>query len=226
MLPPGIRYLTSQVRGNMFFEMKPRSIRSSFRGAHKNSSLEALASFINSNLSGMPCQRTGFVKRGCPAFSLVELLAVVAIIGILTSLLLPAISRSEQKAAQAFCIGNLRQLGLGLQNFVFENQEYPRGWAGTNGELWGPWNLQIERGGLGVSKPNRGFFIKGVWRCPSARWRTKFEPDITPASYGYNESGASAGDIRNNAHGLGGRFISNSNLFAAIRNRKWLFLVI
>ena len=47
-----------------------------------------------------------------PAFTLVELLVLVTIIGVLLALLLPGLARSKAKARQTQCIANLRQLGI------------------------------------------------------------------------------------------------------------------
>ena len=53
-----------------------------------------------------------------PAFTLVELLVVIAIIAILIALLVPAVQAVRESANQTTCNNNLKQLGLAAQNFA------------------------------------------------------------------------------------------------------------
>jgi prepilin-type processing-associated H-X9-DG protein len=54
---------------------------------------------------------------------LIELLVVIAIIAILAALVLPVLSAAKKRAAQASCINNLKQLGLGMKIYVDDNHD-------------------------------------------------------------------------------------------------------
>lgn len=128
-------------------------------------------------------------------FSLVELLVVIAVIVVLASLLLPAISRARQKAHKAACINNLHQLGIGLQSFVADNNAYPSIIGTTNtGNWW--WAIQVQNEISGKSEPITDFVSQGIWRCPSALRVIPWPPSNGRepfCSYGYNAFGVLPG---------------------------------
>ena len=72
----------------------------------------------------------GTMKRE-RAFTLVELLVVMAVVGILAALLLPVLGRSRERAKAVYCLSNLRQWGQALRFYAFSNNNYlpPEGWA-------------------------------------------------------------------------------------------------
>ena len=59
------------------------------------------------------------------AFTLVEILVVLAIIGILAALLFPAFARAQENARQTNCASNLHQIGLAVQQYYQDTRRYP-----------------------------------------------------------------------------------------------------
>ena len=78
------------------------------------------------------CRERGYRLRH--AFTLLELLIVIAIIMVLAALLLPAVQRGLLKGRQTQCLNNLRQIGIGFQSWAQEHGDrYPMQLTYRNG---------------------------------------------------------------------------------------------
>ena len=101
------------------------------------------------------------------AFTLLELLVVIAVIGILAALLLPTLSRAKDEAGRAACVSNLRQINLAIHLYAEDFSDslpvlpdpnpYPNG--------VGAYYKQLVKGYVGLTGPAAP--TEKVFICPS-----------------------------------------------------------
>jgi len=78
-----------------------------------------------------------------PGFSLVELLAVIGIIGVLMGLILPAVQSMRESARTTTCLDRLRQLAVAATNYEAAHQSFPAGTLGFADYLAIPYDLTV-----------------------------------------------------------------------------------
>jgi prepilin-type N-terminal cleavage/methylation domain-containing protein/prepilin-type processing-associated H-X9-DG protein len=120
------------------------------------------------------------MRRDRRAFTLIELLVVVAIIAILAAILFPVFARAREKARQASCASNLKQIGLAMAMYASDYDDHlpptwvwvPASWPPPAQGYWykGFWMWDVplypyvRTGTAGSNGKMQGH---GVWQCPS-----------------------------------------------------------
>jgi prepilin-type N-terminal cleavage/methylation domain-containing protein/prepilin-type processing-associated H-X9-DG protein len=119
------------------------------------------------------------MRRGHRGFTLLELLIVIAILGILMALMLPALARAKGTSYRASCLGNLRQIGLGFEIILGEDSDrFPdfRGLKATLGfQPWSSWPPSDPRGGWAAEGLRNQLPSRGVWVCPALQRTTLWD---------------------------------------------------
>jgi prepilin-type processing-associated H-X9-DG protein len=128
---------------------------------------------------------TRTAKRHGTAFTLVELLVVIAMIAMLAALLLPALARAKDAGIAVACKNNLRQIGIALRLYADGFQKYPLCAATDSTSTTSMWDGKL----LVLTANNMKLFICPAEQ-PAPKWTNDVRlPERNPC-YGYNTAGS------------------------------------
>lgn len=114
------------------------------------------------------------LKRTPRAFTLIELLVVIAIIAILAAILFPVFAQAREKARQASCLSNLKQIGIATMQYVQDYDEtyYPHRFNCDGGDGSGKANATCTEylDSAGNMKPEAAFLDPKGTKGSDARY--------------------------------------------------------
>lgn len=125
------------------------------------------------------------------SFTLLELMVVLAIIGILISMLMPSLRSARERGRQAVCMSNARQMYVGWMLYAQNNNQWirPPKWSGKPPGRAGNWTVElahIKDGYLGQyldpNNSDRGIFPE-FYNCPSGEESNKLLGKMTENVY-------------------------------------------
>jgi prepilin-type N-terminal cleavage/methylation domain-containing protein len=109
------------------------------------------------------------IRRG--AFTLVEILAVLGILAVLVTLLIPVVSHHIEKSEGTVCAGKLRNLYIAMASSIADENRWPTLPAGI-----APNSLQEQKWWLEYSSNNMGLSAKD-WQCPTLNRNQLMNPN-------------------------------------------------
>ncbi len=128
----------------------------------------------------------GDLREVHSAFTLIELLAVIAIVSLLVALLLPLAGRMRAKAGEAACLSNLRQVASGLLLFAADHDNrFPAYFSDANDPAHTHWQYVVGTQYLGEPDLNSGYndertIRRSPMHCPADTTKSALSPPPRP----------------------------------------------
>ena len=128
------------------------------------------------------------MRRRATGFTLIELLVVIAIIAILAAILFPVFARAREKAKQAHCVSNIKQIALATIQYCDDYDGYGPSLTTDGTGAWVMWSAKL--GPYGCEWRSEDGTLSGVWQCTAGPYRSYYAMPMNRAGdyYGYGRT--------------------------------------
>lgn len=117
----------------------------------------------------LPNSRPTHVSCRCHAFSLIELLVIMVVVGVLAGIILPSLNKARLKARAVACVDQFRDLGAVFSSYSTDVEKGGEKLLQATDKKTPAWEHTLKKYAEGKKEMGRKLQSESLWRCPDCR---------------------------------------------------------